>query len=267
MVQGLELFKEYFKNHNDKYVLIGGTACYIKSDEVGLDFRATKDLDIVLIVEALDIEFANTFWAFITKGGYVIKEQSKRKELYRFQKPQHEDFPYMIELFSRVPDGLELNNRGTFTPVPIDDEVSSLSAILLDDVYYNLLIDGKEIVDEYSVLKSEYLILFKIRAWIDYTKRKDNGESGISSQIKKHKNDILRLSQLIQPGIVHIPVSIYEDLIMFIETMHHEDIQMKHLGLKGTNKDSVLNRISTAFTIKQDETVLSNHETNVIKNI
>ncbi|MBC2717822.1 MAG: hypothetical protein HF978_21165 [Desulfobacteraceae bacterium] len=48
MVRGLDLFRDYFKDHADQYVLIGGTACDIAMSQMGLDFRATKDLDIVL---------------------------------------------------------------------------------------------------------------------------------------------------------------------------------------------------------------------------
>jgi hypothetical protein len=33
--------------------------------ELGAPFRATKDLDIVLIIEALDSTFGKTFWKFI----------------------------------------------------------------------------------------------------------------------------------------------------------------------------------------------------------
>ncbi|HEX3675870.1 MAG TPA: hypothetical protein VHU79_00535, partial [Sphingomicrobium sp.] len=35
-------------------MLIGGGACELLMGDVGVAFRATKDLDIVLIVEALD---------------------------------------------------------------------------------------------------------------------------------------------------------------------------------------------------------------------
>jgi predicted nucleotidyltransferase len=49
MVHGLEKFKEYFENHKNQYVFIGGTACDILMNELGAPFRATKDLDIVLI--------------------------------------------------------------------------------------------------------------------------------------------------------------------------------------------------------------------------
>ena len=34
---------------------------YLLMDEIGEDFRATKDLDIVLIVESLTAEFGNLF--------------------------------------------------------------------------------------------------------------------------------------------------------------------------------------------------------------
>ena len=62
MVHGLEKFKEYFGNHTNQCVFIGGTACAILMDELGALFRATKDLDMVLIIEALDSSFGETFW-------------------------------------------------------------------------------------------------------------------------------------------------------------------------------------------------------------
>jgi formylmethanofuran dehydrogenase subunit E len=57
MVKGIDQFKAHFAGFADRYILIGGAACYLAMEEAGLDFRATKDLDIVLRVEALDSEF------------------------------------------------------------------------------------------------------------------------------------------------------------------------------------------------------------------
>jgi len=57
MVKGLDLFREHFREYTDRYVLIGGTSCDLTMEEVGLPFRATKDLDIVLCVEALENGF------------------------------------------------------------------------------------------------------------------------------------------------------------------------------------------------------------------
>ena len=57
MVKGINRFKEYFRDFTDQYVLIGGAACDISFESNNVDFRATKDLDVVLIVEALTREF------------------------------------------------------------------------------------------------------------------------------------------------------------------------------------------------------------------
>ncbi|MBN2882639.1 MAG: hypothetical protein JXN10_03865, partial [Clostridia bacterium] len=94
MVHGLEKFKEYFKNHTSQYVFIGGTACDILLDELGTPFRATKDLDIVLIIEALDSSFGETFWQFIEDGGYEHREKRMGKnQFYRFSKPKYSSYP------------------------------------------------------------------------------------------------------------------------------------------------------------------------------
>ncbi len=56
MVKGLDLFREHFRGYADRYVLIGGTACDLAMGEAGLDFRATRDLDIILM-EKEEIDF------------------------------------------------------------------------------------------------------------------------------------------------------------------------------------------------------------------
>jgi hypothetical protein len=102
MVKGLEVFREHFRNFADHYVLIGGAACDIAMTGAGLPFRATKDLDIVLYVEALDAAFVRAFWEFVRMGGYEVQEKSTgEKQFYRFQKPANADNPFMLELFSR----------------------------------------------------------------------------------------------------------------------------------------------------------------------
>ncbi len=72
-IRGLALFGQHFSCFRDQYVLIGGVASSLSMDEAGIPFRATKDLDIVLIIEALDNRFIAAFWAFVHKGGYQIR--------------------------------------------------------------------------------------------------------------------------------------------------------------------------------------------------
>ncbi len=71
MVKGLNIFREHFKGFEDRYVLIGGTASSIIMEEAGAEFRATKDLDIVLCIEALDSAFVQKILGFYRKWGIL----------------------------------------------------------------------------------------------------------------------------------------------------------------------------------------------------
>ncbi|MBP1920511.1 hypothetical protein [Youngiibacter multivorans] len=88
MVKGLDIFEEYFKNYENQYVLIGGAACDIIFSNNDSQFRATRDLDIVLIIEALTPEFANQFWRFVSDADYRHRVASTGEpQFYRFDKP------------------------------------------------------------------------------------------------------------------------------------------------------------------------------------
>ena len=77
MVRGLDIFKKYFEAYPDNYIIIGGTACDLILDEAGFIPRATKDIDIILKVEALNTEFVKQFWQFVVDGNYERKEKKR----------------------------------------------------------------------------------------------------------------------------------------------------------------------------------------------
>lgn len=105
-MRGIDKFKERFAGHEGEYVLIGGGACDLLFGEAGQDFRATKDLDLVLLVEALTPEFGQIFWDFVREGGYENRQKSSGKpQFYRFSKPEDPAFPAMLELFARTDVG------------------------------------------------------------------------------------------------------------------------------------------------------------------
>lgn len=62
MVIGMDSFREKFKDYSDCYTIIGGAACDILMTEADLPFRATKDIDMILIIEDRYQEFAAVFW-------------------------------------------------------------------------------------------------------------------------------------------------------------------------------------------------------------
>jgi hypothetical protein len=79
MVRGLATFRKFFQEYTDCYIIIGGTACDIIIDDAGLTPRDTKDIDIILVIEALTPEFGKHFWTFVKEAGYQQKEKSPDK--------------------------------------------------------------------------------------------------------------------------------------------------------------------------------------------
>ena len=69
MVVGMESFREAFKEFPDCYTIIGGAACDIIMSDHDTDFRATKDIDMILILEDKYQEFAKAFWNYIKEAG------------------------------------------------------------------------------------------------------------------------------------------------------------------------------------------------------
>jgi len=244
MVRGIDSFREWFRGYEEQYTIIGGTACDLLMTDGGLDFRATKDIDLVLIVEAVDSGFANRFWEYVVAGEYEHRNKSTGEaQFYRFTNPQSREYPVMIELFTRKPDAVSLPENAVLTPLPIDEEISSLSAILLNDDYYEFLKQGRIRISDVTILDAPYMIPFKAKAWIDLSDRKAAGESVDSKNIRKHKNDVFRLTELLdqnQEHLKNVPVTVRNDMRTFIERVTQEDVDLKQLGIRGKTKESIL---------------------------
>ena len=199
-IQGLYKFRDFFQKYTDNYVLIGGTACSILFDEIGENFRATKDLDVVLIVENISTEFGQAFWEFIKEANYNgIETGETQRQFYRFRNPTDATYPKMIELFSRTPD-IPLLPETHLTPVPSADDVSS-----------------RRMVDGLSVLDEKYLIPFTAKAWCELSARQKGGEEGNSRHIRKHYRDVYHLLMLVPPKErVALPKQLKTDMQLFI---------------------------------------------------
>ena len=224
-------FIEKFKDYADCYTVIGGTACDILMTEAGTDFRATKDIDMILIMEARYKEFAHIFWEFIREGGYRFGwKNSEKAHFYRFTEPRS-GYPAMIELFSRelnyinfIPDGI--------IPIHIDEDTSSLSAILLNDDYYKFMLTGRRVVSGISVLDTEHLIPFKMYAWLDLKDKKARGEHVNERDLKKHKYDVFRLLQIARrDNKIETNGIVCENIIRFMEEIRMENIPFIQLLL------------------------------------
>lgn len=249
MVGGFDLFREKFRGYEDCYTIIGGTACDILMNEAGLDFRATKDIDMILLIEERFAEFAAVFWDYIRDGGYKCGwKSSETPHFYRFTNPQTSGYPVMIELFSRRPDFQIGRSEIHLTPLPVSDGISSLSAIMLDDNYYRLMLAGRKAVNGVSVLSAEYLILFKMKAWLDLRQKRANGVHVNERDLKKHKNDVFRLFPLVKPTArIAISPAVGTDVKQFINAMRSEPVALERLGIAEMTLEEILEALGRMF--------------------
>lgn len=240
MVNGLKSFISQFRDFPDCYTVIGGTACSLLMDEAGLDFRTTKDVDVILILEDQFPEFAEKFWEYIREGGYRCGwKTSDSVHFYRFTEPAQAGYPSQIELFSRTPDyHLEIPNG--IVPIHIDDHISSLSAILLNEEYYTFMLHGRTLSEGLSVLKPEYLIPFKMYAWLDLTQRKANGQHVNDKDLRKHKLDVFRLLQIVSPKLqVSASEEIRRDIAAFLDKMEEDPVSLDQIHIRMSKEEAI----------------------------
>ncbi len=153
----------------------------------------------------------------------------------------------MIELFSRPQSNVVLQPDTHLMPLHINDEVSSLSAILLNDDYYRFLLDGRTVTDDISIVDAEHIIPLKMKTWLDLKSKKAEGFHVNSRDIKKHRLDVFRLFQLIQESQkITVPKSVGEDITQFIAQMRETEIRLTDLGINRP-KDSILDIYSNMY--------------------
>ena len=197
-MEGLVKFREAFAEYSENYVVIGGAACDITMTNTVVRPRATHDIDMIVIVENMTEAFANRFWQFVREAGYRPEKRKQeageppRYEMYRFLDGK-DGYPEMIELLSRHPDVLGEPKGFVIEPIPTDEDVSSLSAIIMDDDYYHFTIAHSQLTDG-----------------IRHVNTKD---------IKKHRSDILKNVVIMTEDNIEAPASIVACIREFVASI------------------------------------------------
>lgn len=157
MVTGIERWKEYFSDYKDKYVLIGGAACNLLEEELDMNPRATKDLDLVLVVEALTPDFGLRLWDFIKAADYGHRNKGKRIQtrILSFYQSSRQDLSEANRAFARTTGILNLPPDVHIEPISVGEDLSGLSAILMDDDYYAFTIEHSRYIDDIHVANPE----------------------------------------------------------------------------------------------------------------
>lgn len=226
-MEGLEKFREAFEAYADNYVIIGGTACDITMTGTAVRPRATHDIDMIIIVEKMTADFAEHFWHFVHEGGYRperrkhSEDQTPKYELYRFINGKS-NYPEMIELLSRHPDILGEPKGLSIEPLPLDEDTSSLSAIIMDDDFYYFTIDHSKVTNGLRHADSAALIALKSRAYLNLLQDKAAGKHVNSKDIKKHRSDILKNVVIMEDSKIPAPESIVACIKEFVASIRND---------------------------------------------
>ena len=231
-MKGIDKIREYLGKHKGNYVIIGGTACNLNLEESNLHGRATKDVDMIVVCEALTPEYLQSFWDFIEAGGYsawqVKSEDETHRCFYRFIDPQDDNFPKYIELFSRKPDAIQLKENAHLVHIPVSDYLSSFSAILMDDEYYGYAVSHAVELDGVQAIDHDALIVLKIKAYLNNIQRREAGQRVQSDDIDKHKRDVYRMAHLLTSSDrFDAPEGIKNDIRAFLVAIESDPINTK----------------------------------------
>lgn len=187
--------------------------------------RATDDIDMILVVEKMTPEFGQRFWEFIDEGKYENLQRKREDkepvtELFRFLEPKN-GFPVQIELLSKYPDVLGVPTGFHLTPIPVGEEIPSLSAILLDEEYYRHTIDSSIIEEGICIANPLSLLCLKVKAFLNLTEEKKINPNVRSADIKKHRDDVFKLLAMrIDPFTpVELSATMKDEVSVFINTM------------------------------------------------
>ena len=219
MVTGMDTFRRHFAGFEESFVIIGGAACDEWFTRLGGRFRVTRDIDMVLLLEAVQPRFFPQLWAFIRSGGYEVGQRSDgERTFFRFVNPKQRDYPKMIELLSNAPMTVELGHDQHIVPIPVGEDLSSLSAILMNPNYYEFIMGQREVVDGLALIKPAGLIVLKARAWLDLTRRRATGDTTVKEgDVSKHRSDVFRLTTILPTGeSQELPEELAKDLRDFL---------------------------------------------------
>ncbi len=248
---GFDHFCNALKGLEADYVIIGGGAAAILMDDEGLEFRATKDVDLVVLGRSDELN--NSILAYIKDGGYKIKESTETTpKYYRFREPTKEECPAMIEIFARNELELQLEKGQYIIPIK-SDSAEKLSAILLDDEYFDLI--RRNLVTSRSGIKlinAIANICLKARAHRElFDRRKSGDKTAEEKSVQKHLKDIWRLAAVLTgEEIITLSGQPEKDVISAIQKLSHlPKMQFKQVmeNIPGVDMEAIMAVLKKVF--------------------
>ncbi|EMH4095445.1 hypothetical protein I5N09_09915 [Serratia marcescens] len=233
-MEGKDFLTTYMQQYADDYILIGGNACVLNFENIGANFRATVDLDIVLITESTNDQFYEHLWNYIIEHGYegkVYRGSNAGGSAYRFIQPEDNrvpNVPAQIELFSRKPDYFDaaLAKSPHITQIRTGQGISNFSAILLDDDVYKFIRSSRIQLKGISTVNLECLFGLKSVAWHSNQALFDENKINDRNTVLKHPQDMISIANVIEEAKETLfPAQIFDSLRHSRERLLSQDVR------------------------------------------
>ena len=162
----------------------------------------------------------------------------------------------MIELLSRHPDILGEPKGLTIEPLPVNEETSSLSAIIMDDDFYHFTIQHSKLTNGIRHADSAALIALKARAYLNLLQDKANGKHVNSKDIKKHRSDVLKNVVIMEASEITAPEPIVACIKEFVSSIRTDWDKLSEPLARALDQNSsfieaLLEQLDELFTTEQ----------------
>lgn len=102
------------------------------------------------------------------------------------------------------------------------------------------MMQGRKIIDDICVLNAEHIIPFKMYAWLNNKKEREEGKIVGTNDINKHKNDVFRLYSLINTGIkIKTFGNVKKAINDFLDVIRNEDVDINIIGRNRTKEEII----------------------------
>lgn len=240
MVDGLDKLREAFAGLSHEYAVIGGCACDLILSDDGIEFRNTRDVDMVVCISGEGEAFIRALRGLLNDGGYKVWHDKERNpNFFRFVNEQNLAYPWMIELFTKhsmVGDSI----TGHLAKIRLEEPIYSLSAILLDDDYFRLVENNLTMVRGVSVPIAEVLMLLKMKAYLNLKESREQGKKIASDDIRKHRNDVLRLLAVANTkSKLAVSDNVLRDVELYLSDLNIDENHLRMMGVPGFSVEEV----------------------------
>ena len=249
MVDGLDKLVTAFAGLEHEYAIIGGCACDLILSDVGIKFRNTRDVDMIICISSESEAFIKAFQGLLRDGEYKVwYDKEKNKHFFRFVNDHDHSYPVMIELFSKNPMVGESIIRHLAKISLKDEPIYSLSAILLDDDYFHLVENNLTMYQGVSVPIAEVLMLLKMKAYLNLKESREQGKEIASDDISKHRNDVMRLLAVANTkSKLAVSDNVFSDVKLFLSDLNIDENHLRMMGVPGFSVDEVKEIIQNMY--------------------